>query len=408
MKKIKFSFNSLGMSIALLSGTLYLTDKWKYLQPYMLLSGMIIIMSSLLAAKSKIRVNIRIFIIYSMFILSCSISALINQDIYLFVGALALYFMYISFVIAYPSNVISHRCEVNSLLANTFFYSHILLIIVPIIRKGLNRIPYSGIFHNPNSFGTIMVTFFAVVFSRFSVTIDDVIFYGKVKIKEILLNSIILFCIFILVLYSNSRSSFFTILNITITYFIISFLKLLKTRIKYTTVLRMILTILVFVFFSCIVFFTTRIGDLLYSTIINKIIRKSRDLLDGRGIIWKMVIDEVELFGNGRKYFSLLGKGAHSTFISLLGQYGILPTILYCIFLLSGIYYAYVYVWTNEKDRYRYLPLYSLLAFILLSITEGMFFKVSMVLTYCVIGGIVNKKTTYVNESKKNIMEVNK
>ncbi|MTI66930.1 MAG: hypothetical protein FH753_10065 [Firmicutes bacterium] len=371
--------------VLVLSGTFYLTVNLNNLQKGMLIGSIFSILYLFVFSKLIIQINVKIFIIYSFFFVICLLSSLINQDEELFKGILILYLMYVSLGIIYPS-MFPYNININKLLFLIFIFSHTPLILVSILLRGIN-IPYSGIFYNSNAFGSVITIICIMLFSRLSSIIDDFVFFNKNHLFKGLLLLSLLFLSFILILISNSRTSFFTVFIITFIYLVSLFIKtILKMSKDIEKLIKMMFIINLLIIFCLCFVYMADVNQLLKETIIDKTLKKSNDLLSGRGEIWKMTINEMKFFGNGREYFTSKHIAPYSTYISLLGQYGILACIIYCLFLLIMCYYSYNYILKNNKDSYRYTPLYITLVFIIMSFAEGMFFKTPMVMTYLTIG----------------------
>src|SRR5690606_7287271 len=85
----------------------------------------------------------------------------------------------------------------------------------------------------------------------------------------------------------------------------------------------------------------TPINFYIQGAILSKFDNKSADLLDGRGSVWKQTLSDASLFGNGESYFiDNVGLGAHNTFIHILGVYGWVPMIIFCLFFAVSLHYC--------------------------------------------------------------------
>lgn len=393
MEKIQQVLTNVAVNIILLSGTLYLTDKWGFLQPILLVGGMLGISLVFTLTHMKLKLNIKNFILYTVFICCCLFSALVNEDKDLFVGAVLLYLMYLTLGVIYPAIDITNdfKYKSNQMIVYTYLITHLPIITLPILIGGVNRIPYKGIFYNPNSYGAISATIYAIILSRFSHLLDSLIIENKLKIVKILLNTSLLLITFTLTIISRSRTSFFAVLFITMFYLVKSlFYFISNCKINIAILIRTISILVIILSICSFIILKTGIFELLEYTIISKMIGKSDDLSSGRMAIWYRTVSESSLFGNGRDYFNIRGDSAYSTYISLLGQYGIIPTLVFCFFLLDLLYNSFIYIKRNKKDEYRYYPIYSIMMFLLLSVGEGMFFMDSMLLTYMAIGCVMN------------------
>ena len=343
--------------------------------------------------KKSIKINDTMLFLFYVFLLSCSIGALLNSDIFVLLGALVFFVLYIS-----TSAILPVLCNhnINELVVKAILISHIPLIFIPLLTEGINSMPYRGIFYNPNSFGSIAVTLFAVLVAIFLKNLEEYITLSEkqrfIKLK-LLLQLVFMFWVFWLVILSGSRTSFLTGLMVLAIgmFFLIVFLikakKLVKLLFRGT-----IVSFLVTMTYVILALYTN-FNQYLQLNIIGKFQRKSDDILDHRGEVWKQTIQEAGLFGKGDKYFEQnIGLGAHNTFISILGQYGWIALIILVLFLAMAVFYACKYSVKNTDDRYKYLPLMLIVSFLTLSMGEVMMFKLSMIATFCTIGVCSNCK----------------
>ncbi|HHX70659.1 MAG TPA: hypothetical protein GX708_21730 [Gallicola sp.] len=165
----------------------------------------------------------------------------------------------------------------------------------------------------------------------------------------------LIFSIF-MVIISSSRTSF-NVLLMEIVLIILFLLIEKRIKIKYTMIVS-IITILIIILLK----------DVIYDSIISKYIFKSENLLDGRFEVWSMTIKELKLFGHGRDYFINLGLGAHSTYISIMGQYGLLSFIFFTLFFID------ILIKTRISNPFKrsYIVWASSSLFLILSFAEGM------------------------------------
>lgn len=393
MKKVLELLIVLLLIMLFLSGTLYTTNNWRILQPYFLLSSTTMIYILNIVYKTyKFKADIKLLIIFFLFILSSLLSTLLNSDFELFLGVLLLIYIYISLVIGLPSLVYKIGKNGQDILAFSLLIGHIPVIIIPIIIYGFENRSYVGIFYNPNSFGTVVVTLFIIALSKVLFNLEKYIIGEKNKKWEFIFFLFLSILMLWLTVISSSRTSFLAAAILIV----ISFLFLINQiivhkKIKLKQAIRFSKLVFFIVLIMIGIFFYTSFSDIFYESIVNKFIRKSSDLLDGRLSIWIVTIKEAELFGHGREYFSKFGLGAHNTFISILGQYGIIAVISFLIFLFKLIIEAFNYTKTNND--YKYLPFFAVCLFIILSMGEGMMLKTIMLLMFSTIG-FINKNLT--------------
>lgn len=364
-------------SLIMLSGSLYLTENWRFLHLYLLFIPLFLIIF-IGFLRAYIRINVTILLISSFFIVFSLIAAAVNSSTYLFISTLGLTILFIGLLIYYPSLVPKNG---NKIIFQSILISHFPIIVLPILFSGLNSKPYQGIFYNPNSFGTVIVSILAVLLA----VLVGIANSERIKIKKIHFNILILSIIFASIgtVLSGSRTSFVTMIFL----FSIAFVLIFAPN-NFNINYKKILTITFFsLIFILIIKTMIPIREITQELIIEKFIRKasSGDVLDSRGVVWTETIKQAKMFGHGRDFFKSLGLGAHSTYFSLLGQYGWLATLSFVVFLIVGLRRTIIYTMLS-KDIYRYIPLFITLTFILLSITEGMMLKISMLSTIAAFG----------------------
>jgi len=371
-------------SLLFLSSSLYLTDSFnQYGKPVMVLLMGIILITPAIVKSRKYYFNKTLAIIFYCFLLAGGISSLILGDMILIAGILALLIQYIALVIIFPT------VKNNSFLVKTIMISQIPLLIISLLVSDFGTKSLQGIFYNPNSFGTVACTVYSVLLSIMLSALEKRDLSSDSRKKIFFKRLIIMFAlliVFTLVVVSGSRTSFITALVITFVGFVIVSGNILREG-DLSKYLRRFLSLSAILAFSyLVVSFFIPINAYVNSFIIEKFALKSDNILDGRTIVWQRVMNEASLFGHGRDYLGGIGIGAHNTFISILGQYGIVPVTLFVLFFIVALYYCLRYSVTNNTDKYRHLPLLMLLTFLLLSMAEGMMFKLSMLAAFCAIG----------------------
>lgn len=210
---------------------------------------------------------------------------------------------------------------------------------------------------------------------------------------------------FFLVMLSGSRTSFLTTVLCMfagcfyLTVHLIKAKKIKRLLIR-GSVAGLILSLVVIILFKF-----TPIYDVLYANIFMKFeLRSSQgDMLSDRGNIWRQALSDAGLFGQGNDYFVHLGIGAHNSFVSITGQYGFVALFMFVLFLLNCFIQAIRYSTSDVNDKYKYLPLMTLIGFITMSMGEEMIFKLSMVSMFISLGS-----TLKVNNIKKEIITVKK
>ena len=120
---------------------------------------------------------------------------------------------------------------------------------------------------------------------------------------------------------------------------------------------------------------------------------QNKDGSSGRDVIWLKAMSEASLFGHGSDYFtSNFGMGAHNTLFEILGQTGILTTLLMTGFAGFSIFYTFTYFQKfSGREQYAIAPFCITVCFWTLSMNEGMFGSIgnAMTLAYMLSIGMV-------------------
>lgn len=350
--------------------------------------------------KKEIEINRKTLITMYLFIFFCVLSSLIIGDFGAIFNLIIIAFFYVFSFIILPNL----KININKSLVCTVLIVQIPTVLIPLIINGIETKPYQGIFYNPNSFGMITATTFAVLFSCFLVKLENLIRdykenYYKTKIFIWVL---LLLFIFYLIIISSSRTSFIS----SIICMVVGLLYLTVYSIKNRSFPRLVIKGSFFAIIMAIptvlIFKFSPLYKDLKEDILNKFNLQTTngDMLSNRGEIWKRTINDAGFFGKGNNYFAdNISIGAHNTFIGIIGVYGWIPTILFVLFLIMCFFYAAKYSLSNINDKYKYLPLMLVINFLTLSMAEDMLFTLSMSIMFFSLG------TTF---SYKNIKGVKK
>lgn len=399
MKKIHLIMLISSLILLFLSGSLYTTHEWRFIQPYLLIGSISFLFSLIIVLKIKtIYIDYNSLLIFLLYIFFSLLSSFVNADLELMTGALLILYIYIVLVIFLPViiNVVSKHSE--RIIVLSILIGHLPILSIPMFIDGYRTSSYSGIFYNPNAFGVVVATLFVVVFSRIVSIIEGYTEGDSVSKKEFILYAFLTLFIIILIAYSSSRTSFLSVGFVSFINMILLFSNTVRNKtIKLKYLKKMIILFFVISAIILTMYLFTPIGDILYEGIFSKFEHKSDDLLDGRSIIWNTTINEWTFLGHGRDYFSTIGGGAHNTFISILGQYGLIPLLFFISFNISTLFKNLKYFNNSCNNELKYLSISSILLFILLSMGEGMMLKTSMLLAFC-MAGLVNKE---INKSPK-------
>lgn len=332
----------------------------------------------------KFRYSPPVMLIIFLFTFASMLSALFNSDKDLSLGASLLLIIFVAFNITLPS---LGGTNSNELVYKSIVYSHIPIVFFPLLR-GVGNPPYKGIFDNPNSFGIACVTLLVAVVSKFTHSLYRHIFYGeKIRKRHLLYNFITTSALLMLTIYSGSRTSFITSVAIFIVAGGLLILNFLRKATK-KQFIKGVRVIGVGSMITGVAFVAFPIKKKFEEVILYKFQLKSNDTLSERGYVWKSTLEGSGAFGHGRDYFSGFDHAAHNTFISLLGQYGWVPTILFILLTILLLLTSLKYSFKSSNDKYKFLPVLMMTAFISLSTAEGMLFKGTMMAAFASAGAV--------------------
>ncbi|HJF30541.1 MAG TPA: hypothetical protein K8V56_02025 [Sporosarcina psychrophila] len=325
--------------------------------------------------------------IFFLLLLSGVISTFVNLDVGLLINFSVLFLLYL----VSTAGMSSFGVDANDLVYKATLITHIPLIFVPLLVDGINRTPYYGIFYNPNSFGSVVATLFGFVLAVFLYKAEQKFTDNEID-SSIKWEFLFLILLAFLVVISGSRTSALTLLAMVAIGFYLIFVMLIKFN-KLKPFLKMILSTLLLGGLVLLIIRLTPFYDYLMENIIGKFIVKSTrgDVLDMRGLVWQQTIREARLFGNGGNYFVTETVAAsHSTYFSVLGEYGWIPFLLFMMLMLYMLYKSYKFAKNNVVYKYKYLPLLVSSSFLILSFAEAMMFKLSMIAMFLLFGNILN------------------
>ncbi|NMG16647.1 O-antigen ligase family protein [Aromatoleum bremense] len=247
--------------------------------------------------------------------------------------------------------------------------------------------PYKGMFYNPNSLGG----FYAAMSAGFCVCI----LYGVSERRSIFPHLLALgFCV-VLTLVSNSRIAFASAVASVILMAIAMARVGAKKRSKGRA--RLYLIAILAVSLMGAGFFWQGIYDVFIQKFIIK--ASAGDISNSRFDIWEQILANITLLGNGRDAFATMDHAAHSTYFSILAQYGYLSALLFVLLI------GWTIVLSTRKAVMKFYggaPLIFAISFALLSITEGMLMKTSMFLLMLVLNLPTIKLTGNVEVENKS------
>ncbi|WP_341320814.1 hypothetical protein NSQ62_14345 [Solibacillus sp. FSL H8-0523] len=356
------------------------------------ISGMILLIFPMLLLRKNNNFKFPIFttLLMYLFLFVAGISALKNGDINLMLNGIVIFSLFLAAVVILPSINFT-----NKVVYNALFWSHVPLTVIPLLLYGINTNPYRGIFYNPNAFGSIAATMSIALSAVFLFKLEQYFLKTdkKQSFKNIAFDFSLLLVLLFLVVLSGSRTSLLAVIFCLIFGLMIVSLRLIKYH-RFGSLLKTVISTALLGVITFLIIKLTPFYDYLYFNIIYKFERKltNGDVLDTRGSVWEQTLNQSTLFGNGSNYFLTATEvGAHNTFVGLLGEFGWVPTLLFVLVLIIFTFKGIKYAISDINDMYRYLPLISLTGFVLLSMGEGMMFKLIMLIAFFSAGTIFQK-----------------
>jgi hypothetical protein len=282
------------------------------------------------------------------------------------------FFLFIPLVFEEPIKAVLISAFISS-----FFFLMVSLIYVP-VTIGHN---YRGITGNSNSIGQLSVQ---ATIASFCFLLNSL---EKKNGRNTLIFTSSFLLSFIFVILAHSRTSLVAIM-IPCFATLVLFLSIKKIKIK-----KLIIPTF---FFSGIYWW--KIHEYVTVGILSKFQRQrgSNNILSNRDDIWRVVIDDLTLFGHGADYFmSSVGHGAHNSILSITGVYGIIPGIFLTALFIASISFSVVYAIKNRREEYFYAPFIVILSFFVLSMAESMFGVIGKGMTivyFNVLGVLIFRK----------------
>ncbi|MFP4698138.1 MAG: O-antigen ligase family protein [Eubacteriales bacterium] len=369
------------------AGSLYTTRNFR--QYHMILvvgSTTMIYAIALMNRTIFLRLDKKTFGLFLLYTIMSIVSGLIHESNELIGGALLLLYIYISLIVFFP-NMVNGKYDGKRMIAKALIMSHIPMIILPIILGDFRTISYSGMFYNPNSFGTVVATLAIVPLSKLVFELDRYYSRKKINRKDFINNIFLFFIMVILVLFSSSRTSFLSLVLLIILSLAMLSKKIFRNnKVNIRAFRKAFISMLLMLLLFIVLYNFTSFGKVLQESVIDKFMMKSDVLLDGRSNVWLLTINDMQPFGHGRDYFGQIGLGAHNTFISILGQYGFIPLFFFLGFFFHVFIQSMQYAGQENEYIYKYLPLLAISSFIILSMGEGMMLKTSMFVPFVCIG----------------------
>jgi O-antigen ligase len=231
--------------------------------------------------------------------------------------------------------------------------------------------PYAGVFSNPNAFGMAVVTMSAALFGLLRGAIETA---SKSVFHWLWIILIFLILTFLLILLSSSRTSLITYIILALIFAGSLFFNVYKHRWWIAVAAFAVLGALSFVLFPV---FSDDARNSYLGRIVEKMETKliKGDVSGGRFMIWKTVVNDVQLFGRGSYSFvQNYGTAAHNTYVMVLGGSGPLALVFLVAVHGMAIVLAYRRVVNDiRQDGYAIGPLLVIMNYIVLGLAELVF-----------------------------------
>lgn len=380
-----------GFCLLFASGLTYTTEDYRALQQPLLLAGLFVTgvpgLFLALEGRGAYRVQSLGVLCYFAFCGLLLASSAVNRDWELALGAAVMLVLFIccSYLtqqmlggsvaaIIFQAIVLTHMCVIAYSLFASSFTIHM---------------PYRGIFYNPNSMGGVAATLFTVLVAYLYANLEDWSWHRSALGLGTTAAVAAAALTFALTVVTLSRGSVVTAAIVLLLAFGFALRNAWGRLTRHVPLTRrrlgLLIGLIAMAAIAC-VFATPLLSD----TIISKHLRKAQggsvDLnYGGRMAIWEQSLHDATLWGNGRDYFTTTDLGAHNTYVSLLGQYGAIPLAAYLIVLAVAAHNTMRFAREAHLLKYRYVPVFLLVAFGALSMVEGMIFKPMMIAAWSFI-----------------------
>lgn len=367
----------------------FIKELGDFSNPLFLFGGLLLLIAALISLteiKFSMNNDARNFtFLYGGFIFFAVISMLINADIANGINSIERFILLFLILIVW---LIANQITTEAYVVNSFLIISVGIFIYFMVAYPIPDMPfnaYKGGFGNPNSLGVLSVTVFSV---------SIVSAFGLIKMRQNYWLAIIYFLIGLAAAYftaiSASRTSFLTLIAITVLVVSVYLVSILKSR-ELLSIKNVF--IVSFLMIGALVLFIV-IDNPIYSAIDTNIIAKferklgNNGITDGRMRIWTVIVKDAGMFGKGVNHFrEISGLGAHNSFFHIVSFYGWLAAFFYLGFWILALVKSIKYYLAERfTNAYALLPLIILMNFLLLSIMENMSNHVSVFLAMAMIG----------------------
>ena len=261
--------------------------------------------------------------------------------------------------------------------------------------------PYKGVLYNPNDLGMIATTLLAACLA---------VLRGMIQAAKGVLGGlrklILIFVILVLVVIvaaTNSATSFGTITIVSLVFFVSLFSEPIKNRFW-------IMSYLVVACAVSVLIITITPDDSLFGSLVGKFMAKveGSDILSGRDVVWREVLDNIEFFGMGvGSIANQFGFEPHNTYLWVLGTKGPFALLFYCAVQLQILFLAGKLAARQIKaNGYAIGPLLIIVNYIVLGLSESIISILGegIQMSYLLMLGVLTQKeinsTVAVGENK--------
>lgn len=292
----------------------------------------------------------KLFLVFIYFVIVINLThSLINNNTDFLKSCI--FYIYNFMVIVLFRQLIKENLFLKRLL-NTIKLSLVMQLVIYILGVGrwFGEIRYMGTFNDPNQMGFyVFISFLTIV------VLSDILKYKSVFLYYVIST--------LLIIESSSTGIFLGMTSFTIVYLIFRYKYIIsKLRFKLKNILKIIIImdVTIIVIIPNIGLATSYIQNL---TIFNRIEKKISDissedksenektLIRDRGIDKLLLYPEYMLIGAGEGYISRFDKSyhmneIHSTLLSILFYYGVIPFGIAIMWMLKNIRYIPNYMYT--------------------------------------------------------------
>ena len=244
---------------------------------------------------------------------------------------------------------------------------------------------YRGVFANSNQMGFTA----AVMGTSILVLLSETLKNNIISIGLIF----VLGCILGVIIMSQSRNSLLAICVIGTLIGLRVFTQMINLPVSQKSKYLVYTTITIVLVLAIYALNVVNISELLTPVAENIQSFQNKEGTNGRDVIWLKAISEASLLGHGSDYFiSNFGMGAHNTLFEILGQTGIITTLLMIGFAGFSIAYTFNYFQKfSNREKYAIAPFCITICFWTLSMNEAMFGSIgnAMTLAYMLSIGMV-------------------